>query len=101
MRVDDLILTEDEYPHGACDNKQEWLLMYSRGVPPAVIATWRKADVRRVHRAIQNCRNHTIGAASRLFVSPPGCSRDNDLMVSSQCASLLQRAHYPFHLPDV
>lgn len=52
MRFDDLILAEDEYPQGACENRQEWLLMYSRGMPPAVIATWCRVDARRVHRAI-------------------------------------------------
>ncbi|MEG9247853.1 helicase associated domain-containing protein [Arthrobacter sp. Soc17.1.1.1] len=52
MRFDDLILAEDDYPQGACENRQEWLLMYSRGVPPTVIATWCRVDVRRVHRAI-------------------------------------------------
>jgi hypothetical protein len=52
MRFDDLILAEDDYPQGACENRQEWLLMYSRGVSAAVIATWCRVDVRRVHRAI-------------------------------------------------
>jgi hypothetical protein len=52
MRFDDLILTEDDYRQRLCENRQEWLLMYSRGVPPAVIAAWCRIDVRRVHRAI-------------------------------------------------
>jgi hypothetical protein len=52
MRFDDLILAEDDYPQGACENGQEWLLMYSRGVSAAVIAAWCRVDVRRVHRAI-------------------------------------------------
>lgn len=52
MRFDDLILAEDEYPPGVCESRQEWLLMYSRGVPPAVIAAWCRVDVRRVHRAV-------------------------------------------------
>ncbi|MHA7143813.1 helicase associated domain-containing protein [Arthrobacter sp. TmT3-37] len=52
MRFDDLILPVGEYPVGACENRQEWLLMYSRGVPVAVIAVWCRVDVRRVHRAV-------------------------------------------------
>ncbi len=52
MRFDDLILTEDEYPRGECENRQEWLLMYSHGIPPEAIAVWCRVDVRRVHRAI-------------------------------------------------
>ncbi|WP_104181667.1 helicase associated domain-containing protein [Arthrobacter sp. B0490] len=52
MRFDDLILAGDEYPQGACESRQEWLLMYSRGVPPAVIAGWCRVDVRRVRRTI-------------------------------------------------
>lgn len=52
MRFDDLLLGEEEYPGGACENKQEWLLMYSHGVPAAVIASWCRVDVRGVHRAI-------------------------------------------------
>lgn len=53
MRFDDLILPVGEYPAGACENKQEWLLMYSRGVSSAVIAAWCRVDVRRVHRAVE------------------------------------------------
>ncbi|MHA7280244.1 helicase associated domain-containing protein [Arthrobacter sp. MDT2-2] len=52
MRFDDLILPVGEYPVGACENRQEWLLLYSRGVPAAVIAVWCRVDVRRVHRAV-------------------------------------------------
>ncbi|MHA7191959.1 helicase associated domain-containing protein [Arthrobacter sp. MDT2-16] len=52
MRFDDLILAEDDYPQAPAENRQEWLLMYSRGVPPAVIAAWCRVDVRRVHRAV-------------------------------------------------
>jgi hypothetical protein len=52
VRFDDLILPVGEYPNGACENRQEWLLMYSRGVPVVVIAVWCRVDVRRVHRAV-------------------------------------------------
>ncbi len=52
MRFDDLILHADQYPQGPCENKQQWLLVYSRGVPAAVIATWCRVEVRRVNRAV-------------------------------------------------
>jgi hypothetical protein len=52
VRFDDLILPVGEYPPGVCENRQEWLLMYSRGVSVAVIAVWCRVDVRRVHRAV-------------------------------------------------
>jgi hypothetical protein len=52
MRFDDLLLTEDEYLSDACVSKQEWILMYSRGVPVAVIAKWCRVDVGRVRQLI-------------------------------------------------
>ncbi|WP_181033694.1 helicase associated domain-containing protein [Arthrobacter sp. SX1312] len=63
MRFDDLTLAGDEYPQGACGSQQEWLLMYSRGVPPALIASWCRVDVCRVHRAI----DRQIGRHSEWF----------------------------------
>ncbi|MEG9249980.1 helicase associated domain-containing protein [Arthrobacter sp. Soc17.1.1.1] len=68
MRFDDLILAEDDYPQGACENRQEWLLMYSRGVPPAVIAAWCRVDVRRVHRAIDRQIGRHPGWFDRCWV---------------------------------
>ncbi|MHA7241396.1 helicase associated domain-containing protein [Arthrobacter sp. TMS1-12-1] len=68
MRFDDLILAEDEYPQGACENRQEWLLMYSRGVPPAVIAGWSRVDVRRVHRAIDRQAERCPGWFGRCWL---------------------------------
>lgn len=59
MRFDDLLLTEDQYPSGACANKQEWLLMYSCGVPATVIARWCRVDVRRVLRMIARQIRHS------------------------------------------
>ncbi|MHA7192008.1 helicase associated domain-containing protein [Arthrobacter sp. MDT2-16] len=63
MRFDDLILAMDDYPQTPAENRQEWLLMYSRGVPPAVIAEWCRVDVRRVHRAV----DRQIGRHPRWF----------------------------------
>jgi hypothetical protein len=51
MRFDALLLTEDEYPSGACESRREWLLMYSRGVPVEVIASCCRVTVARVRRA--------------------------------------------------
>ncbi|WP_104182177.1 helicase associated domain-containing protein [Arthrobacter sp. B0490] len=68
MRFDDLILVGEEYPQGACENRQEWLLMYSRGVPPAVIARWCRVDVRRVHRAIDRQAERDPGWFDRCWL---------------------------------
>ncbi|WP_026531552.1 helicase associated domain-containing protein [Arthrobacter sp. H41] len=53
MRFDDLILPEGEYPIGGCKNKQEWLFMYSRGIPVERIAATCRADLRRVRYTIR------------------------------------------------
>ncbi|MEG9250126.1 helicase associated domain-containing protein [Arthrobacter sp. Soc17.1.1.1] len=68
MRFDDLILAEDDYSQGACESRQEWLLMYSRGVPPAVIAAWCRVDVRRVHRTINRQAERCPGWFGRCWV---------------------------------
>ncbi|MHA7284198.1 helicase associated domain-containing protein [Arthrobacter sp. TMS2-4] len=50
--VDEPILSEDEDLWAACESRQEWLLMYSRGVPAPVIAAWCRVPVKRVARAV-------------------------------------------------
>lgn len=52
VRFDELIVGEEEYPHGACEGRQEWVLMFFLGVPVPVIARWCRVDVRRVRRAV-------------------------------------------------
>jgi hypothetical protein len=45
MLFDDLIVAEEDYPNGPCENRQEWLLMYSLGVAPISIAACCRVDV--------------------------------------------------------
>jgi hypothetical protein len=52
MRFDDLLLTEGEYPSGACESRREWLLMYSGGVPAEVIAACCRVTVAKVRRSV-------------------------------------------------
>ncbi|MHA7239578.1 helicase associated domain-containing protein [Arthrobacter sp. TMS1-12-1] len=50
--VDEPILSGDECLWEACESRQEWLLMYSRGIPVLVIADWCRVAVKRVVRAV-------------------------------------------------
>jgi hypothetical protein len=59
VRLDDLILSEEQYPQGPCESKQEWLLMYSRGVSVQVIAMWCRVELRRVNRAVNRHARHS------------------------------------------
>ncbi|WP_104168929.1 helicase associated domain-containing protein [Arthrobacter sp. SX1312] len=59
MRFDDLLRKEDEYPPGPCESRREWLLMYSRGVPAEVIASWCRVTEARVRRAIAGQIRHS------------------------------------------
>lgn len=59
MRFDALVLTEDQYPVVPCESRQEWLLMYFRGVPVAVIADWCRVESRRVRRVIDRQARHS------------------------------------------
>lgn len=52
VRLGEPTLSEDDGPGQACESRQEWLLMYSRGVPAPVIAAWCRVSVKRVIRAV-------------------------------------------------
>ncbi|WP_168796566.1 helicase associated domain-containing protein [Arthrobacter echini] len=49
--MDEPTSSEDEGLCGPRESKQEWLLMYSCGVPVPVIAAWCRVSVKRVVRA--------------------------------------------------
>ncbi|MBG6184899.1 hypothetical protein IWX65_002877 [Arthrobacter sp. CAN_A214] len=84
MRFDDLLLPEGEYPVGVCKNKQEWLFMYSRGIPVERIVAMCRADVRRVRYSIRAAekRDPTLFGRRLILHDQPANKRANESVIT-------------------
>lgn len=51
-RVGEPVLYKDECLLGACESRQEWLIMYCRAVPAPVVASWCRVSLGRAVRAV-------------------------------------------------